>query len=127
MTTWSVSNRLTGEVVYAYTSDAPVQWPGMEFDNFNHAAIVETPTSPTVRRLTKLDYMNRFTDAELAGIYSAAKVSIAVEVWLAKFNSATPEPDGTAVDLDDPRTIQGLQEMEAAGLIGAGRAAGILA
>jgi hypothetical protein len=31
--------------------------------------------------------MNLLTDEELAGVYSAAKVHPAVEVWLAKFNA----------------------------------------
>lgn len=88
--------------------------------------VITDPTQPPVRRLTKLAYMNRFTDLELEGIYSAAKVSVAVEVWLAKFNATTPDADGTAIDLDDPRTIDGLSDMEAATLIGVGRAAEIL-
>lgn len=78
------------------------------------------------RRISKLEYMNRFTDVELATIYSAAKVSVLVEVWLAKFNATTPEPNGTAIDLDDERTAVGLHALEAAGLIGAGRANEIL-
>lgn len=77
------------------------------------------PTPPTT--LTPLEFMSRFTDAELAGIYSAAKVSVEVEVWLAKFNR-TDEVVKT-----DPRTIGGLQAMELAGLLAAGRAAEILA
>lgn len=84
------------------------------------------PPAP-VRRLTKLEYMNRFTDGELAAIYGAAKVSPAVEVWLKKFEMATPDGAGKAIDLDDPRTIAGLQALEAATLLGAGRAAEILA
>ena len=126
MTTWSVTNRATNEVVYAYTSDVAVEWPGMEFAQFNHSAVIEKAPTPAPRRVTKLDYMQRFTDTEMAGIYSAAKSSIAVEVWLAKFNATTPEPDGTSMNLDDPRTIGGLQALEAAGLIGVGRAAEIL-
>lgn len=89
----------------------------------------ETFTPPAAlapRRLSKLGYMLRFTDAELVEIYSAAKESVAVEVWLAKFNLATPDPDGTAIGLDDPRTIAGLQALEAAGLIAPGRAAEIV-
>ncbi len=127
MTTWSVTNRATNEVVYAYTSDNPVEWPGMEFSHFNHIAVVPVPQTPPARRLSKLGYMQRFTDDEMAGIYSAAKISIQMEVWLAKFNATTPELDGTSVDLDDPRTIGGLLAMEAAGLLATGRAAEILA
>lgn len=77
----------------------------------------------TVRQttLSKLDYMNRFTDAELASIYNAAKSSVAIEVWLEKFKLATE------INLDDPRTIAGVQALEAAGMLTAGRAAEILA
>jgi hypothetical protein len=50
-----------------------------------------------------------------------------VEVWLEKLNAASPEADGTSVDLDDPRTVAGIQSLEAGGLIAAGRAAEILA
>jgi len=89
--------------------------------------VFSAPAPAPVRRLTKLAYMNRFTDLELADIYSAAKTVIAVEVWLAKFNATTPDADGTAIDLDDPRTVAGLQGMEAAGLLAVGRAAEILA
>jgi hypothetical protein len=71
--------------------------------------------------------MNRFTDTELANIYSAAKSSVMVEVWLEKLNAASPEADGTSVDLDDPRTVAGIQLLEAGGLIAVGRAAEILA
>lgn len=78
-------------------------------------------TSPPIHTLTKLEYMNRFTDAELAGIYTAAKSFVAIEVWLAKFNAVKDD-----IDLDDPRTVAGVQGLESAGLLAAGRAAEIL-
>ena len=81
---------------------------------------VVVPPAP-VRVLTKLQYMNRFTDAELAGIYTAAKSVVQIEIWLEKFKLASE------INLDDASTIGGLQAMEASGLIGAGRAAEILA
>ena len=73
------------------------------------------------RILTKLEYMNRLTDAELAGIYTAAKTTVQVEIWLDKFKLASE------INLDDPYTVGGLQAMEAAGLIGTGRSMEILA
>jgi hypothetical protein len=91
-----------------------------------NAAILDFYEKPR-RRLTKLEFMNRFTDTELANIYSAAKSSIMVEVWLEKLKAASPEADGTSIDLDDPRTVAGIQSLEAGGLIAAGRAAEILA
>jgi hypothetical protein len=83
--------------------------------------IAPPPAPEPVRTvLSKLDYMNRFTDEELAGIYQAAKVSVAVEVWLEKFKLATD------IDTTDPRTVAGCEALEAAGLLAPGRAAQIL-
>ena len=75
---------------------------------------------PKPRQLTKLEYMNLFSDAELAGIYTAAKTVVAVEVWLEKFKLASE------INLDDPRTVSGVNALEASGLLGVGRAAEIL-
>jgi hypothetical protein len=72
------------------------------------------------RLISKLDYMNRFTDAELVAIYTAAKTNINVEIWLEKFKLAAE------INLDDARTSAGLQVLETAGLIATGRAAEIL-
>ena len=78
------------------------------------------PAAVPIRVITKLAYMNRFTDAELAGIYTAAKSVVQVEIWLEKFKLAQE------IDLDDPSTAVGLQAMESAELIGVGRTAEIL-
>ena len=75
--------------------------------------------APT-RVISKLDYMNRFTEQELASIYTTAKTVVAVEVWLEKFRLSE------FVDLDDQRTVAGVQALEAVGLIGEGRTAEIL-
>lgn len=74
-------------------------------------------------RYSRLAFMNRFTDTELGRIFSAAKVSVAVEVWLAKFNAATPEADGTCIDTENQEVIEGLIGLEQAGLLDAGRVA----
>jgi hypothetical protein len=91
------------------------KWNGTSFVD------VVPPVPAPIRILSKLEYMNRFTDAELAGIYTAAKSIIAVEIWFEKFKLAGD------INLDDPRTVAGLQAMEAAGLLVAGRASEILA
>jgi len=104
---------------------------GQPYPNFTGVAWVMVPYSipveatpiepPGPRILTKLEYMNRFTDAELAGIYTAAKTTVQVEIWLDKFKLASE------INLDDPYTVGGLQAMEAAGLIDTGRSMEILA
>lgn len=76
--------------------------------------------------LTKLEFIQRFTDTELATLYTVAKTNVAVEVWLAKFNATTPDEDGYSVYLDDQRTIDSVHMLEQAGLIATGRATEIL-
>jgi hypothetical protein len=77
-------------------------------------------------RLTKQQFIDRFTPAEFVGLLSAAKVSTEIEAWLFRFNSLTPDADGTGVDTTDPRTVAGLYALEQAQLIGPGRANVIL-
>lgn len=79
--------------------------------------IVVTP----LKILSKLEYMNLFTDTELEDIYTTAKTVIQVEVWLEKFKLAAE------IDLNDERTIGGVNALETAGLLAVGRAAEILA
>lgn len=126
MTTWTVTNRLTGEIVHAYTADEPYPFDGMGFDVCNHIAEVPAPPPPAPRRLTKLQFIGRI-GAEFAGILEAAKTNVQVELFVRMLDWATPDPDGTSVDLDDPRVITALTTLEAAGLLGAGRAQEILA
>lgn len=73
------------------------------------------------RPISKLAFMERFTDEELAAIYAAAKTDVRVEVWMDKLKLAGE------VDLNDPRTQAGVRALEALGLIAEGRAAEILA
>lgn len=118
-----VTNKATGAEVYRYESDAAVEWVGMEFSTHAHAELAvpaEPAPTPALGQISKLSYMGRFTDAELASVYGAAKVSLAVEVWLERFKLSE------FIDLSDPRTLAGLQALEANGLIGAGRALEIL-
>lgn len=74
----------------------------------------------TLRQITKLQYMNRFSDTELVTLYTLAKSNIQIEIWLEKFKLAE------FVNLDDPYTIQGVQVLELMGLLSAGRAGEIL-
>lgn len=63
-------------------------------------------------RLTKQQFIDRFTPVEMASILAAAKASVEVEAWLFRFQNLTPDPDGTSVDTADARTIAGLQALE---------------
>ncbi len=90
------------------------KWNGSTWEDY-------TPPAIPKRLLTKLEYMDRFSDPELEAIYTAAKASVAVEVWLEKFKQATD------INLDDERTIAGLNKLKDAGILSAQRVAEILA
>lgn len=77
-------------------------------------------------RLTKQEFIDKFTPEEMVGILTAAKQSVAVEAWLFRFNSVTPDVDGTSIDLSDERTIAGLFALEQANILSPGRANEIL-
>lgn len=72
------------------------------------------------QRLTRLEFLRRFTDAEMQAIVAAADQSPALKAALLKWQTAE------GIVLTDPATIAGVQALEIAGLIGEGRAAEIL-
>lgn len=123
MTIYQVTRTSDGVDVYRYAADAPIEWDTMGFDTHTHTPMVQdaqlTPQGP--RRLTKLQFIGKIGD-EFAGILTAAKTNVQVEMFVRMLDWATPDPDGTSVDLDDPRMIAALTTLEAAGLIAAGRA-----
>lgn len=82
----------------------------------------------STRKLTRLEFMGRFTDAEQSAIYTLAQTNADAQRWLDAVRMATPDP-GTdlAIDLDDPRVAAGLAEFETAGILAAGRISEILA
>ena len=130
MSTWQVTERATGKVVYAYTSDEPVEWPGMEYATHNHNKVIEVVEAPK-RRLTKLELIGRMGEAVFVSIIGMAQQSVEIAAWVEMVRMTTPEPDGTSIDLDDPRTVAGLNAIEpvlvAQGIVSAGWAAGVVA
>lgn len=77
-------------------------------------------------RLTKQEFIDRFTPEEVEGLMAAEMASPAVKAWLFRFNSVTPDPDGTSIETTDSRTVAGVVALEHGGLIAAGRADEIL-
>ena len=76
------------------------------------------------RQLTKLEFV-ALLGADFTAILSAAKQSVDVETFVMMVTLATPDANGYAVDLDDPRMVA-LHQLEQAGVLGAGRAQEIL-
>lgn len=131
MTTYAVTRKSDGQGVYRYNSDTgPVEWNGMEFATHDHIQVAE-PVDPGAgpvivgpRRLSKLGFVGRL-GSDFATILTVAKNNVEVELFVRMLDWATPDPDGTSVDLDDPRVVYALNNLEAAGVIAAGRSAEI--
>ena len=71
MATWQVVNRKSKEVVYAYTSDDPIEWPGMEFSLFNHIGTTLTESEPQIEwKIFVGAFFDRFGDYRLAVLSS---------------------------------------------------------
>lgn len=83
--------------------------------------VAPEPAPSAPRILTHLQYMNRFTQAELRSIYALAKTVIDMEIWLDKFRQATH------INLDEQELIDGLASLVAAGVLAANRPAEIRA
>lgn len=132
-----VLNKETGQEVYRYTADSAIPWAGMDFAVCDHleAPVINLDGSIegqlVKRRLTKLEFIEALGENAFVAILQMAKVSPIIEAWVEKMKLATPDPDGTSVDLADPRTIAGIeaigQALEAQGIVTAGWAEGVLA
>ncbi|MGD9663478.1 MAG: hypothetical protein AB7U63_19725 [Porticoccaceae bacterium] len=81
---------------------------------------VKPEDSITAARVTRLQFLQRFTDDEMNGFVTAAKTNAALEAYLMKLQNAE------GVLLTDPSTIVGVQALEMMQIIGAGRAQEIL-
>ena len=69
MSTWQVTERATGKVVYAYTSDEPVEWPGMEYATHNHLLQVpeaEPEATDADWRIYVGAFFDRFGDQKIS-------------------------------------------------------------
>lgn len=88
-------------------------------DSYNNGEFIPKP--PEVNKvIPKLDFMNRFTIAELESIYTAAKSNVSVEIWLDKLK------ESKTINLVNESVIESIKNLETLGLISAGRSEEIL-
>ncbi len=104
-----------GDPVYT----AYLAWVATDPDNNIPAHTFNYPPPPPAP-LSRLEFMNRFTMAEMAAIYTAANQNVLVEIMLNQLKLAE------FINTADPRTAAGIQMLEQAGLLDAGRADEIL-
>jgi hypothetical protein len=78
----------------------PQPGPGWSYDGENFAPPPPPPPLPNI--ITKLAMIDRFTEAEYEGVLTAAKTDVQVQGWLDRFYAANQ------IDLDDDRTVSGI-------------------
>ena len=89
------------------------------------------PETPPNRRITRLAFRNRFTQAELvtleiAGLDDPAAPMAQRQQAAAIRVMQRQVSDATYIDLDRPDTRAGVQQLEVGGILGSGRALQIL-
>lgn len=92
--------------------------------NDNWVAPVPPPAPPEDRRVTKLAFLNRFSDAEAVAIDLASQGATAEAAYMRRYQKKVDA--ATFIDLDDPDTRNGVIALEDAGLLAEGRADAIL-
>lgn len=109
--------------VYRYSAQAPIEWSGMEFATHDHVAFAEpvpdVPAAPT-RVWPRIEFLRQFTPTERIRIRTAAKQSPALDDFMFLLEAANE------ISSDHADVKAGLAMLEAAGLLGVGRAREIL-
>lgn len=82
--------------------------------------LIVVPKAPPEPVITKVAMITRFTDQEFVGILSASKTDVEVEGWYARFSAAS------TINLNDPRTISGVNFLVTKNLLTQARADAIL-
>lgn len=125
---FSVIRKSDGTEATRYAAQSVTEIDGYPFSEFDHVEYVDDLPSNTLyggrRRLTKQEFLDLLGDAAVSFILAAAKQDIGIEKWVKRLDLTTPNPDGTSIDLDDPRTVAGVTSigaaMVAAGVVSVG-------
>jgi len=107
-----------GEVINTIVADkvfVEENYPG----HYREVGPEPTPPPPPPV-ITKLAMIDRFTEAEYEGVLTAAKSDVQVQGWLDRFAAANQ------VNLDDSRTISGINLLVSKNLLTQARADEIL-
>jgi len=135
MPVYRVVRKSDRKTVYAYSADAVVEfheYPLADFDHILEVAVVDNAIqADTGTRVTRLAFRNRFTMQEKAAIEIAALDNPAADMQArglaATLRAYMDDIQAAAfVDLARADTRGGVQQLEALGILAAGRALEIL-
>lgn len=125
MSEWIVENRITGEQVYFYSADNATDFPEYPFAQYNHILKKPDEAPASVREISGVSYLRRFTQDERIAIRTAASGNAVLDDYLKLLDITIAQ--GGFVNLDDQDTIAAVGMLEAVGLLNPGRAAEVLA
>lgn len=94
--------------------------PGPDWTYENGVFSPPAPPLPLPNIITKLAMIDRFTEAEYEGVLTAAKSDVQVQGWLDRFAAANK------INLDDSRTVSGINLLVSKNLLTQARADEIL-
>lgn len=136
MNAYRVFDKTSGQPVYEYQAEAPLDLQGMGFATHDHVLVTPEPAPqfdviPAEWRITKLAFRNRFTQAEKVAIEIASLDNLGAPMeqraQAAALRASNADVEAaTYIDLLRPDTRAGVQALEATGLLSQGRAAVIL-
>ncbi len=109
----TMSEATTGDIYVVDANPTPPSWALPD--------PIEPVIKPAPVQLSKLEFLEAFTEDELELIYTAAKTVVKIEIFLDKFKLAE------YIDATDPKLQLGIRALEAGGLLATGRADEILA
>lgn len=110
----------TGDLWIDLTGVEPEPARDWTYKNGVFSPPVDTPPAPLPNIVTKVAFRFRFTDAEYAGIITAAKTDAEVQVWYDTLNMVA------TIDLDNQRTKDGVANLVSKNLLTQDRATEIL-
>lgn len=105
----------------AYNAGNPPLTPSEFLERLVRGQLDNLAQSYVVARVAPFDFLSRFTPTERAAIRMAAQTNAVIADYIAMVDAAP------MVNLTSELTTTGVNSLESAGLIGAGRAAQILA
>ena len=100
---------------------SPAPGIGWSYDGSAFAPPPAPPApAPQPPIITKIAMITRFTDDEFTGVLAASKTDVEVEGWYARFMAAS------VINLEDQRTIDGINMLVSKNLLTPARATAIL-
>jgi hypothetical protein len=109
----------SGNVIVADQDFVDAHYPG------NWELVPDVAPIETERNISGVAYLRRFTQSERITIRAAAAQSPVLDDYLKLMDATIAQ--GGVINLLDPDTISALSMLESVGILGAGRAAEILA